>query len=138
MRDAVTVSDLRVERGGRVVLPGISTAVRAGCVTGLLGPSGSGKTTLMRAIVGVQLIESGRIEVLGLPAGARELRERVAYVTQSPSVYGDLTVRENVAYFARVLGVERERVEGVIETVGLAGEADRLVRRLSGGQRSRA
>jgi ABC-2 type transport system ATP-binding protein len=106
-------------------------------VTGLLGPSGCGKSTLMRSIVGVQVVAGGRIEVLGSAAGSASLRSRVAYVTQAPSVYGDLTVRENLGYFARLLGVSAERVAHVIGLTGLEGFESRLTRSLSGGQRSR-
>jgi ABC-2 type transport system ATP-binding protein len=137
MADAVRVEGLRVARGDRVVLPGISLTVAPGTVTGLLGPSGSGKTTLMRAIVGVQLIESGRVEVLGEPAGSSSLRARVGYVTQAPSVYGDLTVRENLGYFAKVHSAPAHRVEAVVETVGLEEQAGQVVRTLSGGARAR-
>jgi ABC-2 type transport system ATP-binding protein len=77
-----------VRRGDRLVLPGLDVVVGRGRVTGLLGPSGSGKTTLIRAIVGVQIVEGGVVEVLGRPAGSPELRSRVGYVTQAPSVYG--------------------------------------------------
>ena len=91
--DAVTVTDLVVARGRRRVLPGLSFAVPTGQVTGLLGPSGSGKPTLMRALVGVQVVRSGTVTVLGEPAGSPALRSRVGYVTQAPSVYDDLTVR---------------------------------------------
>jgi ABC-2 type transport system ATP-binding protein len=133
----VAVRELRVRRGGRLVLPGISLEVAAGRVTGLLGPSGSGKTTLMRAIVGVQIVESGEVSVLGLPAGAPELRQRVGYVTQAPSVYGDLTVRENLRYFGRILRAPAERVDEALATVSLAERADQVVRTLSGGERSR-
>jgi ABC-2 type transport system ATP-binding protein len=135
--DGVLIEALRVVRGGRAVLDGLSLSVRRGVVTGLLGPSGSGKTTLMRAIVGVQIVESGRIEVLGEPAGSPALRPRVGYVTQAPSVYGDLTVRENLGYFARVLGAGPERVDETIGVVGLGDLAARQVRDLSGGERSR-
>ncbi len=131
------MEDLRVVRGGRPVLPGISLRVRSGTVTGLLGPSGSGKTTLMRAIVGVQVVEAGTVSVLGEPAGTPGLRARVGYVTQAPSVYGDLTVRENLRYFARVLGAPSGRADAVLATVALAGEADRMVRGLSDGERAR-
>ena len=124
-------------RGGRVVLPSVSLAVRPGAVTGLLGPSGSGKTTLMRAIVGVQIVEAGEVSVLGRPAGWPENRRRVGYVTQAPSVYGDLTVRENLEYFARVLGAPAERVAEAAETVALGDHVDQVVRTLSGGERSR-
>ena len=101
---AVSVRGLRVLRGGRVVLPGIDLDVPAGQVVGLLGPSGGGKSTLLRSIVGVQQVAAGEIRVLGRPAGARELRGRVAYTTQSPSVYGDLTVRDNLRYLASLYG----------------------------------
>jgi ABC-2 type transport system ATP-binding protein len=138
---AIRIQELVVRRGSTLVLPNVSLELPAGRVTGLLGPSGSGKTTLIRAIVGVQIVESGVVEVLGLPAGSPSLRARVGYVTQAPSVYGDLTVRENLRYFARVVGAPRSSVEEAIETVGLSEQADQVVGTfsggLSGGQRSR-
>jgi ABC-2 type transport system ATP-binding protein len=134
---AIRVESLRVVRGGKVALDGISVEVAPGIVTGLLGPSGSGKSTLMRAAVGVQRIDSGRITVLGQAAGSLALRSRVGYRTQAPSVYADLTVRENVRYFARVLGVSDGGVGEAIDTVGLGEEAGRVANRLSGGQLAR-
>jgi ABC-2 type transport system ATP-binding protein len=134
---AVRLEHLRVVRGDRVVLPDLTWTVRRGTVTGLLGPSGCGKTTLMRALVGVQRGVSGVVEVLGLPAGAPALRRSVGYVTQAPSVYPDLTVSENVGFFASVLGARRRAIDGVLEQVDLADRAGDLVGRLSGGQRSR-
>ena len=134
---ALTVSALTVVRGGIRALDAVSFDVPPGQVTGLLGPSGGGKSTLMRAIVGVQIVDSGEVTVLGLPAGSAPLRARVGYVTQAPSVYGDLTVRGNLRYFARILGVDDDAVERVLDEVDLRGEADRLVNRLSGGQTSR-
>src|SRR5512144_1550420 len=95
----IVVEQLRVVRGGRLALDGVSLTVRRGAVTGLLGPSGSGKSTLMRAVVGVQRVDAGRVNVLGRPAGSASLRRTVAYTTQAPSVYADLTVRENLRYF---------------------------------------
>jgi ABC-2 type transport system ATP-binding protein len=135
---AITVEDLHVRRGGKPVLHGLSFAVGRGRVTGLLGPSGCGKTTLMRAIVGVQVIESGSVMVLGRRAGSRRLRSSVGYVTQAPSVYGDLSVRENLRFFGRVLGVNRGRIDEVIDTVALGQQADQVVASLSGGQQARA
>jgi ABC-2 type transport system ATP-binding protein len=134
---AVVVDHLRVVRGGRLALDDLSATVRSGAVTGLLGPSGSGKSTLMRAIVGVQIVSGGRVLVLGREAGSRDLRRRVGYMTQAPSVYADLTVRENLRYFARVLGADARRVDEAIEVVALQAEADRVVSRLSGGQEAR-
>jgi ABC-2 type transport system ATP-binding protein len=134
---AIVVDQLRVVRGGNVVLPELTLTVSPGVVTGLLGPSGSGKTTLMRALVGVQRVAAGSVVVLGREAGSPALRSRVGYLTQAPSVYGDLSVAENLRFFARVLGVGRERVDDVIATVGLVEERMRVVSRLSGGQRAR-
>jgi ABC-2 type transport system ATP-binding protein len=135
---AIVIRDLIVDRGGQRVLRGIELAIPRGLVVGLLGPSGSGKSTLMRAIVGVQIVAGGTVEVLGLPAGAPELRRRLAYVTQAPSIYADLTTRENLRFFARVLGVETGRIAAAIAAAGLADHADRPVNALSGGQRARA
>jgi ABC-2 type transport system ATP-binding protein len=135
---AIEIRDLHVRRGGKSILPGVSLVVPPGRVTGLLGPSGSGKTTLMRAIVGVQIVERGRVTVLGRPAGTPALRRRVAYVTQAPSVYADLTVEENLRYFARVLGAPRQRIGEVIRLVGLTGQTEQVARTLSGGEWSRA
>jgi ABC-2 type transport system ATP-binding protein len=138
METAIEVTDLVVERGKRRVLHGISCAIPAGSVTGLLGPSGSGKTTLIRAIVGVQIVRSGTVTVLGEPAGSTALRRTVGYVTQAPSVYADLSVRENARYFAALYGLGAADADRAIAGVGLAGAAGQLVGNLSGGQRSRA
>jgi ABC-2 type transport system ATP-binding protein len=134
----VEVTDLVVQRGRVRAVDGISFSTRPGEVTGLLGPSGCGKSTLMRSIVGVQVVTSGTVEVLGLPAGDKRLRDRVGYVTQAPSVYDDLTVAENLTFFARVLGVPSSEVDRCIAAVDLGERRDQVVDRLSGGQRSRA
>jgi ABC-2 type transport system ATP-binding protein len=134
---AVQVTDLVVDRGRHRVLHGLSAAVPAGRVTGLLGPSGSGKTTLIRAVVGVQRVVSGTVTVLGAPAGAPALRSRIGYVTQAPSVYADLTVRENVRYFAALAGVGHAGADTAIADVGLSSAAGQLAGDLSGGQRGR-
>jgi ABC-2 type transport system ATP-binding protein len=138
MTSAIEVEDLVVERGRRRVLHGISCAVPAGSVVGLLGPSGSGKTTLIRAVVGVQIVKSGTVTVLGEPAGTPALRRAVGYVTQAPSVYADLSVRENARYFASLYGLSAAEADRAIADVGLADAAGQLVGNLSGGQRSRA
>jgi ABC-2 type transport system ATP-binding protein len=136
-RPAIAVSELTVVRGGRAVLNGLTLDVEPGHVTGLLGPSGCGKSTLMRAIVGVQIVASGAVTVLGEPAGSASLRRRVGYVTQAPSVYGDLSIEENLRFFASVVGADERRIAELIDTVGLAGLEGRVAGSLSGGQRSR-
>jgi ABC-2 type transport system ATP-binding protein len=134
---AVEVQDLVVRRGPVLALDGLGFRSVAGEVTGLLGPSGCGKSTLMRAIVGVQVVTSGSVRVLGLPAGDKRLRDRIGYVTQAPSVYDDLTVAENLRFFARVLGVPSTEADRCLEAVDLGPRRDAVVGRLSGGQRSR-
>ena len=133
----VEVDRLDVRRGRVLAVDSLSFTTARGEVTGLLGPSGCGKSTLMRCLVGVQLVTGGSVRVLGLPAGDRRLRDRVGYVTQAPSVYDDLTVTENLRFFARVLGVDRAEVRRCVEAVDLVAASDRVVARLSGGQRSR-
>jgi ABC-2 type transport system ATP-binding protein len=137
-RSAIEIAGLVVERGKRRVLHGIDCSIPVGSVTGLLGPSGSGKTTLMRAIVGVQIIKSGTVTVLGKPAGSAALRRTVGYLTQAPSVYADLSVRENARYFASLYGLGAAEADQAIADVGLADAARQLVGNLSGGQHSRA
>jgi ABC-2 type transport system ATP-binding protein len=134
---AVAIESLTVVRGGRPVLESLTLDVAAGAVTGLLGPSGGGKSTLIRSIVGVQQVAGGRVTVLGEPAGAPSLRRRVGYMTQSPSVYADLSVRENLHYFARLYRLPTASGDEAIETVSLGGFAGRVVANLSGGQRAR-
>jgi ABC-2 type transport system ATP-binding protein len=139
MNVAIAVDDLVVSRGGQTVLHGVTAHLPTGSITGLLGPSGSGKTTLMRAIVGVQKVESGSVSVLGQPAGSPALRRTVGYLTQAPSVYADLTVRENARYFATLYpGTTKADADRAIDDVGLSRAADQLVGTLSGGQCSRA
>jgi len=135
--DAVVVSGLRVVRSGREVLHSIDATVATGSLTGLLGPSGSGKTTLLRCLVGVQITAAGRVEVLGIPVGDPALRARVGYVTQSPSVYPDLTVTENLRYFAAIIGAPAADVARVVSDVGLTPHKGSVVGTLSGGERAR-
>jgi len=139
METAIEVKDLVVLRGKRHVLHGLNCTVPRGSVTGLLGPSGSGKTTLMRCIVGVQKIESGTVTVFGQEAGSASLRARTGYLTQAPSVYADLTVRENARYFASLFpGTSATDADQAVIDVGLGDAAGQLVSTLSGGQRARA
>jgi ABC-2 type transport system ATP-binding protein len=134
---AIVVSGLTVQRGAALVIADLSLTVRRGDVVGLLGPSGCGKSTLMRSIVGVQKVRGGTVTVLDLPAGSPALRHRVGYVTQAASVYEDLTVGQNLRYFARVLGADRGDVERVLRAVDLNKQVDGLAGALSGGQLTR-
>ncbi|MFJ3231741.1 ABC transporter ATP-binding protein [Streptomyces sp. NPDC086787] len=141
---AVEAAGLTVTRGTRTVLHGLGFTVPRGQITGLLGPSGCGKSTLMRSIVGTQAKVFGTLQVLGRPAGDPALRTRVGYVTQAPSIYDDLTVRQNLDYFAAILDPGRaaaerrhEHITRAIADVDLSSHADALAGNLSGGQRNR-
>ncbi len=134
---AIEVEHLRVSRGGRDVLHDISLTVPRGCITGLLGPSGCGKTTLMRSVVGTQLVAAGSIRVLDEPAGSPRLRARVGYVTQAPSIYDDLTVADNVGYFAALYGRSVRDANDALTAVGLGEHVRQRGNQLSGGQRTR-
>ncbi|MGZ3116953.1 ABC transporter ATP-binding protein [Streptomyces sp. H62] len=141
---AVRAEALTVVRGPRTVLRSLDFTVPPGRITGLLGPSGCGKSTLMRAIAGTQAKVTGTLDVLGRPAGHPALRTRIGYVTQAPSVFDDLTVRQNLDYFASILDPgraaadrRREHVTRAVADVDLTTHADALAGNLSGGQRSR-
>jgi ABC-2 type transport system ATP-binding protein len=134
---AIEVAHLEVRRGGRTVLDDLSFTVARGSITGLLGPSGCGKSTLIRSVMGVQRTSGGQVTVLGLPAGSPVLRSRVGYVTQAPALYDDLTVEENLRYFARLIGATDDRVDDVLSIVDLESARRRGARALSGGQRAR-
>ncbi len=134
---AIRASELSVVRGGGIVLNRLSFGIAPGRLTGLIGPSGSGKTTLMRVIVGAQKVSSGRLQVLNTKAGSKELRRKIGYVSQTPAVYGDLTVQQNLRYFATILGKGKFDVKRVIRQVDLHSQTNQLVGTLSGGQRAR-
>lgn len=134
---AIRVEKLSVKKDKNNVLFELSFAVQPGSITGLIGPSGSGKTTLMRTIVGVQAMNSGELTVLGEKAGSRKLRRKIGYVTQSPAVYGNLTVAQNLQYFAKLVQASHQDVDAVIKQVQLIEQRDQLVESLSGGQKAR-
>lgn len=139
---AIQIKNLSVVLGGSfTALKDVSVDLAAGKVIGFIGPSGAGKTTLIRSIVGRQKIAKGSIEVFGEPAGSAGLREQLSYMTQEISVYGDLTVRQNLKYFATMFGKKRREVTPLVNTilaeVDMTGHGDQLVDKLSGGQKQR-
>ncbi len=134
---AMLARDLVVVRGKTTVLSELTFEVAPASVTGLLGPSGCGKTTVMRSVIGVQRIRSGSLRILGRPAGDRTLRTEIGYASQGASVYLDLTVRENLRYFAAALGAPASDVTRVVDAVDLGRHINDLTGQLSGGERSR-
>lgn len=134
---SIIAKHLSVQKGSTDVLSELSFTLQPGRLIGLIGPSGSGKTTLLRSIVGVQKITSGSLEVLGSDAGAKELRPRIGYVTQSPAIYDDLTVAQNLVYFAKLFRADKKQVESALQIVRLEKQSNQLAGSLSGGQRAR-
>jgi ABC-2 type transport system ATP-binding protein len=134
---AVAIDRLSVIRGKRPALREVTANIARGSITGLLGPSGCGKTTLMRCVVGTQIVQSGSVTVLGEPAGSPDLRRRIGYVTQEPTIYNDLRVRDNVRYFAALYGYAASYADEVVDSLSLNAEASSYCGNLSGGQRGR-
>jgi ABC-2 type transport system ATP-binding protein len=134
---AVDIDRLTVIRGKHSAIDDVSAQVRRGTITGLLGPSGCGKTTLMRSIVGTQIVTRGTVSVLGKPAGSAQLRRRVGYVTQQPTIYDDLRVIDNIRYFAALTGAAKDAADDAIEAVGMQQHRTTLCNKLSSGQRTR-
>ncbi len=142
MTSIISVRDLSVVLGGRFqALKRVSVELEGGKIIGLIGPSGAGKTTLMRTIVGRIKVRSGKVQVLGQPAGARGLRKRISYMTQEVSVYSDLTVHENLLYFARMYGYRGQAAQDectkALQRVAMTDKRLVLVSSLSGGQKQR-
>ncbi|MDP1719478.1 MAG: ABC transporter ATP-binding protein [Candidatus Nanopelagicaceae bacterium] len=137
MSESVSISNLKVVRDKKTIIPNLSMSIGRGIVAGLLGPSGSGKTTIFRSIVGVQRTQAGTITVLDQPAGAKDLRTRIGYFTQSASIYSDLTCLENLHYFAHLLGDSEISVEEIIDLVDLRKNRKQIASSLSGGERAR-
>jgi ABC-2 type transport system ATP-binding protein len=129
--------NVTVKKAKRDTLSDLNFTIEPGKITGLIGPSGSGKTTLMRAIVGVQKLSGGSLAIFGLPAGDKRLRPRIGYVTQSPAVYADLTVWQNLRYFATLAKANKEQIDDVLNAVRLTGKKQQLVESLSGGECAR-
>ncbi|MDN5819244.1 MAG: ABC transporter ATP-binding protein [bacterium] len=134
--NAIEARRLFVKKSKTEILHGLDITIKTGSLVGLIGPSGSGKTTLMRSIVGVQAY-GGDLSVLGQPAGHKSLRQRIGYVSQNPAVYSDITVAQNIAYFATVIGAPKLQAETAIKKVQLESHRHQLVSSLSGGQRAR-
>ncbi len=140
---AVRLDGLTKAFGDFVAVDHLSLSVRRGEVFGLLGPNGSGKTTTIKMLCGLLLPSAGRGEVLGqdVVRKGRRIKSRIGYMSQRFSLYNDLTVGENLAFFGRGYGLPpprlAERTAWVLEMAGLRGEGRRLARELSGGTKQR-
>jgi ABC-2 type transport system ATP-binding protein len=126
--------------GSFVAVDHVSFTVGAGEVVGYLGPNGSGKTTTIRMLLGLLTPSAGRAEVLGFDAARQteQVRARVGYMSQKFALYHELTVRENLSFYAGVYGVnDPRRLAEVLELMGLVGQENQRVSQLSTGWRQR-
>jgi len=124
--------------GSIEALRDVALTVPIGQTYGLLGPNGSGKTTFIRLVAGLLRPTTGRLTVLGQAMPSRRILADIGYMPQTPALYLELTVRENLLFFARIYGAaDRDRVEEVLGVVGLSERADSPVYALSGGMRQR-
>lgn len=136
----IVVEDLTRRFGDFVAVDHISFRIDAGEVVGYLGPNGSGKTTTIRMLLGLLQPSEGRATVLGFDAfrESEEVRARSGYMSQRFALYDDLTIMENLTFYAGVYGIrERERIRATLELVGLADHGPELTRGLSAGWRQR-
>jgi ABC-2 type transport system ATP-binding protein len=137
------VKDVRPGFGLRVkrLLHGISFQVQRGEIFGFVGPNGAGKTTTLKLLMGLIRPSGGRAEILGRPVGGKDSREAVGFLPENPYFYDYLTSREILNFYAKLSGVnsaEREqRVETLLEWVGLASAADSRLRTYSKGMLQR-
>jgi ABC-2 type transport system ATP-binding protein len=138
---AVDVHDLVKRYGSRTVVDRLSLSIEEGCICGFLGPNGSGKTTTLRMICGLLTPDGGGGACLGhdLVREREAIKRQTGYMTQHFGLYGDLTIRENLEFVARVHGLDRrrEKVDRALEQLGLASRQRQLTGALSGGWKQR-
>lgn len=129
--------------GSLVAVQDVSFQVHQGVIFGLLGPNGSGKSTIIRMLLGILPPSSGEAQVLGLtvPADAELVKPRVGYMSQQFSLYGDLSVRENIDFYGRIYGLGPERLkhrrQAVLDLTGMGDRLEQLASTLSGGWKQR-
>ncbi|HET6508704.1 MAG TPA: heme ABC exporter ATP-binding protein CcmA [Baekduia sp.] len=137
---AIELDGLTRRHGEREALSGVSFALDPGASLVVFGPNGAGKTTLLRVLATLLRPHGGRAKVLGkaLPDEGWAVRGRVGFLGHASLLYRDLTARENLRFHARLHGVERDRVEDVLDQVGLRSRADDPVHTYSRGMVQRA
>jgi ABC-2 type transport system ATP-binding protein len=133
---AVDVDNVAKSFGQQKALDGVTLRVRQGEIYGLLGPNGAGKTTLIRAIVGLVAPDSGSVTVLGRRMPNLDILGRVGYMTQQAALYPDLSVEENLRFFAAISGADGN-VDEALKVVELDQRRNSVVATLSGGMRQR-
>ncbi len=135
---AVEAIGLRKRFGEILAVDGIDLALAPGRIYGLLGPNGSGKTTLIRLLTGLARATGGEARILGTKMPSRQALARIGYMPQAEAIYPDLSVGENLAFFARLEGhADRSAIDRALELVELSGRKGTPALQLSGGMRRR-
>lgn len=137
MQFALEVRDLSVRRSKKSILKDLNFAIQPGHIVGLFGPSGAGKTTLMRTIVGLQKFHRGRVNIFEQRAGSLSLRRQIGYMAQAQGYYTDLTVKQNLRYFAKVCDAPTSQIDQLLMELEIRPQAGQLAGNLSGGQQAR-
>jgi len=141
--DIIRIDELSRKFGSYVAVDHVSLTVRERNIFGLLGPNGSGKTTLIRMLCGILRPTSGKAQVLGydVVTESEEIKKSIGYMSQQFSLYSDLTVIENITFYAKVYGVtwrqRKERIDEVVNIVGIKPYLNQLSGSLSGGWKRR-
>ncbi|MDR1851077.1 MAG: ABC transporter ATP-binding protein [Propionibacteriaceae bacterium] len=141
--EAISARGLKRSFGETLAVAGVDLDVAVGAVFGLLGPDGAGKSTLIRMLATTLLPDSGDAEIFGISVvkDPKAVRPRIGYMSQRFSMYPDLTVRENMDFFAKIRGVDKQerqtRGAKLLESMGLAEFADRQAMHLSGGMKQK-
>jgi ABC-2 type transport system ATP-binding protein len=139
----VQATNIHKNFGDNHAVDGVSLQVKPGEIYGLVGSDGAGKTTTMRLLVGALLLDSGEINICGydVPKQVEQARTQIGYLSQRFSMYEDLTVLENIRFFAEVRGLKSNewlpRSMEILEFVGLANFKDRRAGQLSGGMKQK-
>jgi ABC-2 type transport system ATP-binding protein len=141
MTDSIVISDLERSYGSFKAVDGISLNVKKGEMFGLVGPDGAGKTTTIRVMCGLLAPDNGSVDLLGLNMkdNIKSVQEKIGYLSQKFSLYGDLTIDENIEFFAEIHGVTdyKERRNELLEFTRLLPFRDRLADKLSGGMKQK-
>ena len=141
MKKAISITNLNKNYGRTKALAGLNIEVSKGEIYCLLGPNGAGKTTLIKSIAGIIKPDAGAIDIFGynIPSQRKKLRKILGYMPQTPSLYEDLSVRDNIEFFSGTFNITNlgKKIDEAIRLIGLSDKADAKVSTLSGGYKQR-